>query len=180
MVRHGETTWSRSGRHTSTTEIRLTRAGEEAARALAPRLAGQSFDLVLTSPRSRARQTAGLAGFPDAIVEPDLAEWAYGTCEGQTTAQIRARIPDWTIWTHGGEGGETVADMTQRMDRLVTRLRQVPGRILCFGHGHALRALAMRWVDAPVGMGVILDLDTATVSILGDDRGTPVIRRWNA
>ena len=179
LVRHGETDWSRDARHTSITDLPLTDAGEAAARALRGRLAQVRFDHVYSSPRTRARRTAELAGFPDAVVEPALAEWAYGAYEGLTMAQIRERTPGWTIWTHGGLEGESVGDIRHRMDRLIGRLRAEGGRILCFGHGHALRVLAARWVDKPVADGRWLILDTATISVLGDDREAPAIRRWN-
>jgi probable phosphoglycerate mutase len=179
LVRHGETEWSRDARHTSITDLPLTSVGEAAARSLRPRLAGVHFDQVYASPRLRARRTADLAGFPDAVVEPDLAEWAYGAYEGLTMAQIHERTPGWTIWTHGGLDGESVDAVTQRLDRLIDVLRSRGGRVLCFGHGHALRALAARWIGKPVADGRMLILDTATISVLGDDRATPVIVRWN-
>ena len=118
IVRHGETEWSRDGRHTSTTDLPLTDAGEEAARSLAPRLADVSFDLVLTSPRQRARRTAELAGFPDAEVDDDLAEWAYGDYEGITTDEIRQTVPGWSVWTHPSPGGETADEVSARLDRV--------------------------------------------------------------
>ncbi len=147
---------------------------------LAARLAAQQFDLVLTSPRLRARRTATLAGFPDAIVEPDLAEWDYGAYEGLTTPQIHQSVPDWTVWTHGGLGGESPAEVTLRLDRVIGRVRDTGGRVLCFSHGHALRALAARWMGQPITLGRSFALDTATVSLLGYDRGTPVVVRWNS
>jgi broad specificity phosphatase PhoE len=180
LVRHGETEWSRDGRHTSITDVPLLPEGEVAARSLAGRLGAHAFDLVLTSPRLRARRTAELAGNPDGVVEEDLAEWAYGTYEGLTTAEIRASVPDWTIWTHGGLDGESVRDVTARMDRVIARVRANGGRVLCFGHGHALRALAARWVGQPVSLGGSLALDTATISVLGHDREMPVIVHWNS
>lgn len=179
LVRHGETEWSRDTRHTSVTDLPLTAVGEAAARSLRGRLAEVRFDHVSTSPRIRARRTAELAGFPSASVDPDLAEWAYGDYEGLTMAQIRERTPGWTIWTHGGLEGESVGDIAQRMDRLIGRLRARGGRVLCFGHGHSLRALAARWVGKPVSDGRLFILDTATISVLGDDRDTPVFVRWN-
>ncbi len=180
LVRHGETEWSRDSRHTSTTDLPLLPDGEMAARALAPRLGDVRFDMVRTSPRLRARRTAELAGFPDAGVDGDLAEWDYGRFEGLTTTQIRVSAPDWAIWTHGGPDGESVADVSERLDRLVARVRSHGGRVLCFGHGHALRGLAARWIRQPVALGGSFTLGTASVSILGYDRLTPVIVRWNA
>jgi broad specificity phosphatase PhoE len=183
LVRHGETEWSRDGRHTSVTDVPLTAAGVEVARGLAERLGGGDFGLVLTSPRGRARRTAELAGFPEAEVDEDLVEWAYGDYEGITTAQIRETEPGWTIWTHPAPGGESAAEVTTRLDRVVDRLHGALGeaqRVLLFGHGHALRALAARWIQQPVDEGRFLRLDTATVSVLGYERENPVILRWNA
>lgn len=179
VVRHGETEWSATGRHTSTTDVPLTEAGEEAARELGERLAGTSFDLVLTSPRQRARRTAALAGFPDAHVEDDLAEWAYGDYEGVTTRTIRETVPGWTVWTHPSPGGETAAQVGRRLDRVVAKVRAHGGRVLVFGHGHASRVLAARWLDQPVAEGRFFQLDTATVSILGFEHESPVVARWN-
>jgi probable phosphoglycerate mutase len=183
LVRHGETEWSRDGRHTSVTDLPLTESGVEVARGLAERLKSTGFPLVLTSPRSRARRTAELAGFPEAEVDGDLVEWAYGDYEGITTAEIREREPGWTIWTHPVPGGETAAEVTERLDRVVARAEEAledGARVLLFGHGHALRALAARWIQQPVEEGRFLRLDTATVSVLGYERETPVILRWNA
>jgi len=180
LVRHGETEWSRDGRHTSTTDIPLTDSGVEVARALAARLSHVRFDLVLSSPRQRARRTAELAGFPDAHVEADLAEWDYGDYEGITTAEIRERDPGWTIWTHSCPNGETGEQIARRLDRVVAKVRAHGGRVLAFGHGHALRALAARWIEQPVEEGRFFKLDTATVSTLGYERETPAVVRWNS
>lgn len=179
LVRHGETEWARDGRHTSTTEVPLTPVGDTQARALRASLATVSFELVLTSPRIRARRTAELAGHPDAVVDEDLAEWAYGDYEGLTTARIHERDPAWTIWEHGGPGGESPADVTLRLARLIDRLRATRGPVLCFGHGHALRALGMRWIDQPIRLGAVLALDPAGVSVLGSDRGVWQLSAWN-
>lgn len=180
LVRHGETEWSRSGRHTSVTDLPLTDEGVRVADSLAARLAGEEFGLVLTSPRQRARRTAELAGFPDAVVDEDLVEWAYGDYEGVTTAEIRESVPGWTVWSHPSPGGETPDDVTARLQRVVDRVRAAEGRTLLFGHGHALRALAALWLGLPVTEGRLFLLDTATVGVLGEDRGAPVIQRWNA
>jgi broad specificity phosphatase PhoE len=180
IIRHGETEWSSAGRHTSHTELPLTESGEQAARSLAPALATTSFDLVLTSPRERARRTAELAGFPAAEVDPDLVEWDYGEYEGITTAQIRQNDPGWTVWTHPCPGGEDAAAVARRLDRVVDRVRAHGGRVLVFGHGHASRALACRWLDLHVEDGRHFKLDTATVSVLGYEREVPAVARWNA
>ena len=179
VVRHGETEWSASGRHTSTTDVPLTPAGEQAARAVGERLRGIAFDLVLTSPRSRARRTAALAGFPDPEVDEDLAEWAYGDYEGVTTAEIRQTVPGWTVWTHPCPGGEDAEQVGRRLDRVVARVRAHGGRVLVVGHGHASRVLAARWLDQPVTEGRFFRLDTATVSVLGYEHESPVVTRWN-
>ena len=179
VVRHGETEWSASGRHTSVTDVPLTAEGERAARRLGERLAGTTFDLVLTSPRERARRTAELAGFPDAHVEDDLAEWAYGDYEGVTTATIRTTVPGWTVWTHPCPGGETSTQVSTRLDRVVAKVRARGGRVLVFGHGHASRGLAARWLAQPVVEGRLFRLDTATISVLGYEHESPVVARWN-
>lgn len=180
IVRHGETAWSRDGRHTSVTDVELTPDGIEAARAIGTRLGGRSFALVLTSPRRRTRETAELAGYPEAIVEDDLAEWSYGEYEGITTATIRESVPGWTIWTHPAAGGETAVEVRERVDQVIERARSTTGDVLLFGHSHALRALTARWLGLEVAEGRLFRLDTATVSVLGYERETPVILRWNA
>jgi broad specificity phosphatase PhoE len=180
LVRHGETEWSRDGRHTSTTDLELTSEGERVARELAPRLAVEDFDLVLTSPRIRARRTAELAGFPDAEITPDLVEWDYGEYEGMTTPQIRETVPGWTVWSHPVQGGETPAQVATRLDKVVRRVAEVAGDVLVFGHGHALRGLAARWLQLEVTEGRHFVLGTATISVLGWERGSPAVVRWNA
>jgi probable phosphoglycerate mutase len=179
LVRHGETEWSAKGRHTSTTDLPLTEEGRRVAEALPERLDRLRFSLVLTSPRERARETAKLSGHADAEVDDDLVEWDYGDLEGLTTAQIRETYPGWTIWDGPVPGGETAEQVAARLDRVVARCRSVSGRTLLFGHGHALRALAARWLGLPVADGRLLRLDTATVSVLGWERETPVVERWN-
>ena len=180
LVRHGETEWSRDGRHTSTTDLPLTDDGRKVAETLRPRLAAETFGLVLTSPRERARETARLSGEPDALVDDDLVEWDYGDLEGLTTEQIRETYPGWTIWQGPVPGGESAADISTRLDRVVARCRSESGRVLLFGHGHCLRALAARWLELPVTDGRHLRLDTATVSVLGWERETPVVQHWNS
>ena len=180
VVRHGETEWSRDGRHTSHTEVDLTPEGEEVARALADRLSSVEFDLVLTSPRVRTRRTAELAGFAGAHVEEDLTEWDYGDYEGITTAEIREHVPGWTVWTHPCPGGETAERVSRRLDRVVAKVRAKGGRVLVFSHGHASRGLAARWLDQPVEEGRLFLLGTGTVSVLGYERESPVVARWNS
>ena len=179
LVRHGPTEWSVAGRHTSTTDLPLLPEGEEAARELAPRLADVDFALVLSSPRVRARRTAELAGFPDPTVDPDLVEWDYGDYEGVTTKEIRERVPGWAVWTDPVPGGETATAVAARLDRVVARAQAAAGPALAFGHGHALRALAARWLRQPVSLGQHLRLDTATISRLGWEHESPVVLRWN-
>ena len=181
LIRHGETEWSRSGRHTGRTDLPLTDAGREAARAVAPALADVPFGAVLTSPLQRARETCALAGLADRA-EPvdDLLEWDYGDYEGRTTADIRGGRPGWTLWRDGCPGGETAADVGARADRVLTRLRAETGPVAVFGHGHMLRTIAARWVGLPAEDGGLLALTTATVSVLGWEREQPVLSRWNA
>jgi broad specificity phosphatase PhoE len=181
LVRHGETEWSKSGRHTGRTDLPLTPAGEAEARALRARLAGKAFDLVLTSPLQRAQRTAELAGFA-AKPDPDLLEWDYGDYEGLTSAAIRARQPAWDLFRDGCPGGESVAQIEARADRVTARLKAASGNLLVFAHGHILRVLAARWVGEPVAFGRSLLLSTGTVSALGfghQSADEPAISLWN-
>ncbi len=180
LVRHGATEWSKSGKHTSTTDLPLLPEGEQAAHGIPARLAGQSFAAVFTSPRQRARRTAELAGFGDAVVDDRLVEWAYGDYEGLTSAQIRERDPGWNLWTHPVANGESADDVAARLDGVVEDLRRLAGPSLIFGHGHALRALAVRWLGLDMSLGRYLVLGTATVSVLGWDKSYPVLERWNS
>ena len=179
LVRHGATEWSTLGKHTSTTDLPLLPAGESAARALAPRLAGTAFGEVLTSPLQRARRTAELAGFPDAEVCGDLTEWRYGAAEGRTTAELREEVPGWSVWTHECPGGESAEDVAARCDRVIARIRSASAPVLVFAHGHLLRALGARWLGLAAADGRLFRLDTATLSELGHERETPVLLRWN-
>ena len=180
IVRHGETEWSASGRHTSRTDVPLTRPGEEQAAGLRERLAGIAFALVLTSPRRRALETCRLAGFGGrAIVDDDLAEWDYGADEGRTTAEIRRDRPGWTIWRDGPSGGETIDQVAARAERVIARARAADGDVLAFAHGHLLRILGARWVGLAAVDGRALLLEPATLSILGWEHESPVIARWN-
>lgn len=179
LVRHGETEWSANGRHTSTTDLPLTANGEAAALKLVDPLSGIDFKQVLTSPSQRAVQTAELAGFSHAELDEDLVEWAYGDYEGMTTVEIRETVPGWTIWTHPSPGGETGEQVAERLDRVIAKARAVEGKTLVFAHGHSLRALAVRWLGLDIAEGQRFVLDTSTVSVLGVDRGTQVVRSWN-
>lgn len=179
LVRHGETEWSAAGRHTSRTDVDLTQAGVEAARAVAARLAGTTFARVLSSPRLRARRTAELAGYRSPEVLDDLREWDYGDDEGRTTAEIRADRPGWTIWADGPIGGETAADVGRRADRVVELVQAMGGPVLAFSHGHFCRVLGARWLGLDVADGAHLTLSTASVSVLGWERETPAVLHWN-
>jgi probable phosphoglycerate mutase len=181
LVRHGETEWSASGRHTSFTDVALTERGREQAQSLVPRLVDHHFALVLTSPRRRARETCALAGLADrAEVTDDLVEWDYGEYEGRTTLEIRAEVPGWTIFTDGAPGGETAADVAARADRLIARADAAGGPVAMFSHGHFLRVLGARWIGLDATDGRLLGLDTATLSVLGHEREQRVLRVWNA
>jgi probable phosphoglycerate mutase len=184
LVRHGETEWSKSGQHTSVTDLPLTATGEEQARRLYGHLDPADFGLILCSPRQRARHTAELAGFTgpyEPQLDPDLAEWNYGEYEGRTSREIGEVDPGWTIFTGATPGGETADQVTERMDRVVHRVRSSGvEQAICFGHGHALRALTMRWLEFDLPLGAHFPLDTSTVCVLGDAKGEPTIDRWNA
>lgn len=184
LIRHGETEWSLSGRHTGRSDIALTAHGEQMARALAPLLSSVSFSTVLTSPRRRAQDTCALAGLGDlASLEPDLAEWDYGDDEGRRSSEIIGDRPGWDIWRDGCPGGETPVTVADRADHLVERLRGLSGNVALFTHGHFGRVLATRWIGCPVALGQHFVLDPATISVLGTDvrhGQTPVILRWNA
>jgi broad specificity phosphatase PhoE len=181
LARHGETDWSAAGRHTGRTDIPLNDTGRAAARRLAGLLGEQRFDVVLTSPLQRARDTCRLAGFGNVgQIDDDLQEWDYGEYEGVTTAEIRETRPGWTAFAGGFPGGESLAEVSARADRVIQQIQQVEGRVLVFGHGHALRVLAARWIEQPPAAGGRLVLATATVSVLGWERETAVIQLWNA
>jgi len=180
LIRHGETEWSASGRHTGRTDIPLTAEGIRQARALGRYLAGRSFALVLTSPLSRAAYTCGLAGYGD-VAQPseDLLEWNYGEAEGRTTAEMRAQHPGWSVWTGGPPGGETVEEVGRRTDRVIARTLEASGEVALFAHAHVLRILAARWLGLPPGDGRLFVLGSASLSILGWEREVRVISRWN-
>ena len=180
LVRHGETEWSRLGRHTGRTDIPLTEAGRAQAAAVARKLAGHEFAMVLSSPLARALDTARLAGFGDRVeTTDDLLEWDYGADEGLTTKQIRRERPGWTVWRDGPKDGETADEVAERVDRAIERVRSAAGDVLVFAHGHVLRLLAARWLGEPPTEGRLFALSTATVSVLGWERETAVIERWN-
>ena len=181
LVRHGETAWSHDGRHTGLTDIPLTDAGEVQATALGRLLAGHRFALILTSPRSRAAETARLAGFADVAADPDLAEWDYGALEGRRTPEIQVDYPGWTIWDGPWPEGETIDRVSARADRVLARCLapEVTGDALVFGHGHMLRVLAAHWLGLAGAFGGLFGLSTASVSVLGWEHERPIIQTWN-
>ena len=183
LVRHGETEWSSTRRHTGRTDIPLNDEGRRLAAALRPVLqgiTGMDEALVLTSPLQRARDTCALAGFGDrAEIEPDLIEWDYGTAEGQRTVEIRETIPGWSVWETGPEGGETVEQVAARAERVLARIATEHRLVLAFAHAHVLRILTARWCGLDPRAGRMLMLDPASVSILGHEREVRGIERWN-
>ena len=183
LARHGETAWTISRQHTGLTDLPLTERGERTARRLGERLNGLTFGKVLTSPLQRAAKTCELAGFTSAgEVDKDLVEWDYGQYEGRRTAEIRAERPDWELFRDGCPGGESPQQVTVRADRIVRRIRAVPGNVLLFTSGHFLRVLAVRWLGLEVSVNCkFFMLSTASLSALGyeHDRSRPVIRLWN-
>jgi probable phosphoglycerate mutase len=182
VVRHGETEWSLSGRHTGRTDLPLTARGEENARRVGELLAGRRFVRVFTSPLVRASRTCDLAGFGAAAeTDPDLVEWDYGEYEGIKTKEILAARPGWQLYRDGCPRGESPADVAARADRVVARMRAAGGDVLVFSSGHFLRMLAARWIGQPPAAGAQLVLGTASLSALGYDHDLtePAIRLWN-
>ena len=187
LLRHGQTEWSKAGRHTGRTDIPLTPDGEAAAKSLAPALAGHQLRAAFTSPAQRAVRTAELAGL-SATPDPDLQEWDYGGYEGMTTAQIREQRPGWYLWRDGvipgdaGHPGETVAEVGARADAVLARVRPLlaEGDVVLVSHAHMLRVLAARWLGLEPSYGRLLRLDTGTLSTLGTEHGQPVVLMWNA
>ena len=182
LIRHGETAWSITGQHTGRTDLALTPHGEQEARALAPRLQGMKFDYVLSSPLRRAARTCELAGFSGAAtLDADLLEWDYGHYEGRTLAEIHRERPDWELFRDGCPGGESVLQVAERADRVVSRLKALKAKVLIFSSGHILRVLAARWIDESPALGRRWLLDPAHVCVLGYDHNgiDSVIRMWN-
>ena len=183
LVRHGDTAWSKSGRHTGRTEIPLSERGEANARRLAPLLAPVRFSAVFVSPRGRAQRTCELAGLGAAMqTDPDLAEWDYGDFEGLASAEILGRRPGWRLFSDGCPGGESPAQVSARADRVLARVRSLDGIVALFSHGHFGRVLAARWAMLPVEAGERLQLDTASLGIFGYEHAnpaSPVIALWN-
>jgi broad specificity phosphatase PhoE len=187
LIRHGETEWSRLGRHTGRTDVPLTDAGLAAAARLAPALAERQLAAAFSSPASRARLTAQLAGLADARLDPNLQEWDYGGYEGLTTAQISATRPGWSLWRDGiiaGDAthpGETVQQVGARADAVLDRVRPLlsDGDVALVAHGHLLRILTARWLGLAPDAGRLFRLDTGTLSMLGTEHGDRVISSWN-
>ena len=181
LARHGETAWSKSGQHTGRTDIPLTDVGREQARRLGRALAGRPFSRVVSSPLSRATETAHLAGFDDRVeLDPDLQEWDYGVYEGRRRVEIAREEPGWTVWSRPIRGGESLAELGVRADRVIVRLLPSGGDVLVFSHGHFLRVLAARWIEAPPLTASRLELSTATISELGWEAERRVIEIWNS
>jgi broad specificity phosphatase PhoE len=179
LIRHGETEWSRSGRHTGRTDLPLLPEGEVQARALGPKLTGYRFAAVLTSPLLRARETCALAGIGPGVIDPDLAEWDYGEYDGLTTPEIREGRPGWDLFDDGAPAGERTEDVSSRVDRVIARVRAEPGDVACVAHAHVLRVLAARWIGLEPSVARSLTLGPASLSELGWEREHPVIARWN-
>lgn len=180
LVRHGQTEWTITGQHTGRTDKPLTEIGRQQAIALKGMLAGYDFARVLSSPLSRARETAALAGYASLVVDDDLMEWDYGIYEARRTRDIRQDISGWTVWTHEMVGGESLEDLSARCDRIIEQTHKVDGQVAVFGHGHALRVMGARWMGQPPGAGANLVLETASISVLGWERANRVIIHWNA
>jgi broad specificity phosphatase PhoE len=185
LLRHGETEWSRSGKHTGRTDVPLTERGQELA-AAAGRLVARLRDttppaLVLTSPRRRARDTARLAGFRVDGVDERLAEWDYGEFEGRTTAEIRKTVPGWTVWTHPCPGGETADEVGRRADGLLADTARAldRGDVVLVGHGHFSRVLVARWIGLPATEGVRFAMEAPSWAVLGQERGVPRLDHVN-
>lgn len=185
LVRHGATEWSKNGRHTSVTDLDLLPEGEDQAREVAAKLGRMGlgpddFGLVLSSPRTRALRTAELAGFAPEIDE-NLAEWNYGDYEGVTSKQIREQVPAWRIWTHSMPGGETRTQIINRLTGVVNRVQHSGvERAICFGHGHQSRVLALCWLGIDIARGQSFPLETGSVCVLGHEKESPAIVRWNS
>jgi probable phosphoglycerate mutase len=180
IFRHGETEWSLSGAHTSRTDLPLTDEGERRAKILPKFVEGKNFALVLSSPLTRALRTCRMAGLGNrAQLTQDLCEWDYGDYEGKTTVEIRKTDPAWSIWDGYTPGGESGAAVAARADRVIERARNAGGDVAAFSHGHMLRVLTARWLGLSPSDGRLFALSTGTLSILGYERDTPVIKVWN-
>jgi broad specificity phosphatase PhoE len=178
LIRHGETAWSRTGQHTGRTDIPLLPEAEPKLKALRPHLK-HAFSLVLSSPLQRARQTAALVGFESVELDDNLMEWNYGAYDGKTKGVIQKLVPNWSIWTHGVPGGETLEDVAGRARKVIERARSAPGDVALISHGHLLRILAACWLEIPPVNAEHLALSTASISVLTYEDKFPVLARWN-
>ena len=181
LIRHGETEWALEGRHTSFTDLPLTKKGREEAGLLQTALNSWQFKQVFSSPLKRARETCELAGLSDGVsVEPDLSEWNYGRFEGLTTDQIQTEMPDWDVFEQGCPEGDSPANVSERVDRVIEKIRAIDGDVAVFSHGHLSRVFATRWINLPVEDSHMFVLDTATLNVLGAYHDAPAIVIWNA
>lgn len=183
LVRHGETEWSLNRKHTGRTDVGLTEHGRRRAEALRDYLHGTQFTAVFTSPMKRARETSEIAGFGEvATIDEGLREWDYGVHEGRTTEEIRAEIPGWSVWTHEIAEGETLEHVGERADGVIARALSAggeDGRVALFAHAHFLRILAARWIGLDANGGRLFALGTGSLSVLGWERETQVLKVWN-
>ena len=180
LIRHGETEWTLSGQHTGSTDIPLTKNGENQAKLLGDRLRGHAFQTILASPLQRAQQTCAIAGLlKTAQIDPNLVEWNYGDFEGMTSAQINKMQPNWSIFSNGAPNGESVADIGKRADKVLAKIQSLHGDVALFSHGHFLRALAARWLQLPAQDGRLFALFPGSLSILGFEKNTQVLFLWN-
>jgi probable phosphoglycerate mutase len=184
LIRHGETEWSLNGRHTGRTDVPLTEHGEEESRKLGVRLPKETFSRVFSSPRLRARRTCELMGLAAVMeIDSELAEWDYGNYEGLRTAEIRKRRPQWNIFRDGCAGGESPTQISERVDRIIARLRKLEGDVAIFSHGHLGRVFGARWIGLRVDQAERLLLGTASVSVLEYDptrAAEGAVALWNA
>ncbi|MDJ0651751.1 MAG: histidine phosphatase family protein [Simkaniaceae bacterium] len=178
IVRHGETEWARDEKHTGLTDISLTETGEIQAAALARRIERIKFSHIFSSPLKRAKETCAICGF-DPKIDKDLLEWDYGAYEGMTSKEILKTMPDWTIFTHGAPGGESIDDTIKRADRFIKKVESLEGKIAIFSSGHFLRTLTMRWLEIPLQNGTRFALFTASLSILSYEKNTRAVKLWN-
>ena len=180
LIRHGETEWSASGKHTSRSDVLLTARGQRSAQAIGRYLAGRQFSMVLTSPRQRAQETCNIAGYSmRAVIDENLAEWDYGNYEGRTTAEIRSEQADWSIWSAPVPGGESIERVAKRAESVIDRAEAIGGSVALFSHAHLLRILAATWIGLPARSGSLFALGTGSVSVLGFEREVRVIETWN-
>jgi broad specificity phosphatase PhoE len=180
LFRHGETEWSLRGQHTGRTDLPLTAVGRRQAEALGRRLSARPFALVLSSPLGRALETCRLAGYGDvAELNPDLMEWDYGDYEGRRAVDIQKERPGWSLWQDGAPGGETIDQVAARARRIIEAAKSAEGDVALFAHGHVLRVLTACWLGLAPDAGRLFALGTAAVSVLGHERETAAIIKWN-